>query len=113
MGVIFRPMTLGDLLRIILAFFLPPLAVASQVGLTGAFWLNLLFWLLSFGGLGLPLLAVMWAAQRTEDASQLVVERVAVRVQHWKQARLQVVDVDSVAETRVALLSIVFALSSP
>lgn len=53
-------MTLGDLLRIILAFFLPPLAVASQVGLTGAFWLNLLFWLLSFGGLGLPLIFIMW-----------------------------------------------------
>lgn len=53
-------MTFGDLFRIILAFFLPPLAVATQVGLTGAFWLNLLFWLLSFGGLGLPLMAIMW-----------------------------------------------------
>jgi len=53
-------MTLGDLLRIILAFILPPLAVATQVGLTGAFWLNLLFWLLSFGGLGLPFMAIMW-----------------------------------------------------
>ena len=53
-------MTLGDLLRIILAFFLPPLAVASQVGLTGAFWLNLIFWLLSFGAFGLPLMGIMW-----------------------------------------------------
>ena len=53
-------MTVGDILRIILAFILPPLAVATQVGLTGAFWLNLIFWLLSFGGLGLPLLAIMW-----------------------------------------------------
>ena len=53
-------MTLGDLLRIILAFFLPPLAVASQVGLTGAFWLILIFWLLSFGAFGLPLMGIMW-----------------------------------------------------
>ena len=53
-------MTLGDLLRILLAFVLPPLAVASQVGLTGAFWLNLLFWLLSFGAFGLPLMGIMW-----------------------------------------------------
>ncbi len=53
-------MTLMDILRIILAFILPPLAVATQVGITGAFWLNLVFWLLSFGALGLPLMAVMW-----------------------------------------------------
>jgi len=34
---------LADLLRIILAFFLPPLAVATQVGVqAGAFWLNLI-----------------------------------------------------------------------
>ena len=46
---------LADLLRIILAFFLPPLAVATQVGVqASAFWLNLIFWLFSFGGLGLP-----------------------------------------------------------
>ena len=52
---------LADLLRILLAFFLPPLAVATQVGVqASAFWLNLIFWLLSFGGLGLPVLAIMW-----------------------------------------------------
>ena len=52
---------LADLLRIILAFFLPPLAVATQVGIqAGAFWLNLIFCLFSFGELGLPLLAIMW-----------------------------------------------------
>ena len=45
-------MTVGDIVRIIIAFILPPLAVATQVGLTGAFWLNLIFWLLSFGGAG-------------------------------------------------------------
>ncbi|WP_399244420.1 YqaE/Pmp3 family membrane protein [Synechococcus sp. CS-1324] len=45
---------------IILAFILPPFAVATQVGFSGAFWLNLLFWLLSFGFFGLPLLGVMW-----------------------------------------------------
>jgi uncharacterized membrane protein YqaE (UPF0057 family) len=53
-------MTVGDIFRIILAFILPPLAVATQVGFTGAFWLNLIFWLLSFGFLGLPLLGIMW-----------------------------------------------------
>lgn len=37
-----------------------PFAVATQVGFSGAFWLNLLFWLLSFGALGLPFMAVMW-----------------------------------------------------
>ncbi|WP_259702880.1 YqaE/Pmp3 family membrane protein [Cyanobium sp. ULC082] len=30
------------------------------MGFSGAFWLNLLFWLLSFGFFGLPLLGVMW-----------------------------------------------------
>ncbi len=53
-------MTFGDIFRIIVAFILPPLAVATQVGFTGAFWLNLVFWLLSFGAFGLPLMAVMW-----------------------------------------------------
>lgn len=53
-------MTFGDILRIILAFILPPLAVATQVGITGSFWLNLLSWLLSFGALGLPLMGIMW-----------------------------------------------------
>ena len=51
---------LADLLRILLAFFLPPLAVATQVGVQPGFWLNLIFWLFSFGGLGLPVLAIMW-----------------------------------------------------
>jgi uncharacterized membrane protein YqaE (UPF0057 family) len=53
-------MTVGDIFRIILAFILPPFAVATQVGFSGAFWLNLLFWLLSFGAFGLPFMAVMW-----------------------------------------------------
>jgi uncharacterized membrane protein YqaE (UPF0057 family) len=53
-------MTVGDILRILLAFILPPLAVATQVGFKGPFWLNLVLWLLSFGVFGLPLLAVFW-----------------------------------------------------
>lgn len=53
-------MTFGDIFRIIIAFILPPLSVATQVGLSGAFWLNLIFWLLSLGALGLPLLGIMW-----------------------------------------------------
>ena len=52
---------LADLLGIILAVLLAPLAVAPLVGVqASAFWLNLIFWLLSFGGLGLPVLAIMW-----------------------------------------------------
>lgn len=53
-------MTVGDILRILLAFILPPLAVATQVGFSGPFWLNLLIWLFSFGAFGLPLLGVLW-----------------------------------------------------
>lgn len=53
-------MTFGDIFRIIIAFILPPLSVATQVGLSGAFWLNLIFWLLSLGALGLPLMGIMW-----------------------------------------------------
>ena len=53
-------MTVGDIFRIILAFILPPFAVATQVGFSGAFWLNLVFWLLSFGALGLPVMGIMW-----------------------------------------------------
>jgi uncharacterized membrane protein YqaE (UPF0057 family) len=52
--------TFGDIFRIIIAFILPPLSVATQVGLSGAFWLNLIFWLLSLGALGLPLMGIMW-----------------------------------------------------
>jgi uncharacterized membrane protein YqaE (UPF0057 family) len=32
----------ADFWRILIAYFIPPLGVALQVGLTGAFWLNLL-----------------------------------------------------------------------
>ena len=54
------PMTFGDILRIVLAFIVPPAAVATQVGFTGPFWLNLVIWLFTFGALGLPLLAFAW-----------------------------------------------------
>lgn len=37
-----------DLLRIIAAVILPPLGVFLQVGLRGAFWLNILLTLLGF-----------------------------------------------------------------
>lgn len=51
--------TSGDILGIILAFILSPLSIAMQVGLSGAFWLNFLFWLLSFGAVGLPAMGIM------------------------------------------------------
>ncbi|MGD8174992.1 YqaE/Pmp3 family membrane protein [Marinimicrobium sp. ARAG 43.8] len=37
-----------DLIRIILAILLPPLGVFLQVGLKGAFWLNILLTLLGY-----------------------------------------------------------------
>ena len=37
-----------DLIRIIAAIFLPPLGVFLQVGLGGAFWLNILLTLLGW-----------------------------------------------------------------
>ncbi|HKJ88896.1 MAG TPA: YqaE/Pmp3 family membrane protein [Gammaproteobacteria bacterium] len=37
-----------DILRILAAIFLPPLGVFLQVGLKGAFWLNILLTLLGF-----------------------------------------------------------------
>lgn len=37
-----------DLIRILIAIVLPPLGVFLQVGLTGAFWLNILLTLLGY-----------------------------------------------------------------
>ena len=37
-----------DLIRIIIAILLPPLGVFLQVGLGGAFWLNILLTLLGY-----------------------------------------------------------------
>ncbi|MDV6315626.1 YqaE/Pmp3 family membrane protein [Idiomarina sp. HP20-50] len=37
-----------DLVRIILAILLPPLGVFLQVGLSGAFWLNILLTILGY-----------------------------------------------------------------
>lgn len=37
-----------DLLRVLLAILLPPLGVFMQVGLKGAFWLNILLTLLGY-----------------------------------------------------------------
>ena len=50
---------LADLLRIILAFFLPPMAVAAGGSSSQCLWLNLIFWLFSFGGPAAAL-AIMW-----------------------------------------------------
>jgi uncharacterized membrane protein YqaE (UPF0057 family) len=58
-----------EIIRIILAFFIPPLAVLLKVGLTLHFWLNLLiviftagFGILTFGiGWGVVIIAVIHA----------------------------------------------------
>ena len=56
------PMTCGDIFRIIIALFIPPLGVFTQVGLSRAFWINLVIYLFAVGGLGFPVLFVMWPA---------------------------------------------------
>lgn len=37
-----------DLIRVLLAIFIPPLGVFTQVGFAGAFWLNILLTLLGY-----------------------------------------------------------------
>ena len=44
-------MTCGDIFRIIIALFIPPLGVFTQVGLARAFWINRVIYL--FAGAGL------------------------------------------------------------
>lgn len=41
-------MTLGNILRIVLAIILPPLAMLFTVGLGGHFWLNILLTILGY-----------------------------------------------------------------
>ena len=55
-------MTFGDIFRIIIALFIPPLGVFTQVGLGRAFWINLLIYLFAVGGFGFPVLFGMWPA---------------------------------------------------
>ncbi len=38
----------GDIFRILLAVILPPVGVATQVGFSGQFWLNVLLTLLGY-----------------------------------------------------------------
>ena len=60
--MICAPMTCGDIFRLIIAVFLPPLGVFTQVGFSGPSWLNLVLFALALGGfLGLPPLFGMGA----------------------------------------------------
>ena len=60
--MICAPMTCGDIFRLIIAVFLPPLGVFTQVGFSGPFWLNIVLFALALGGfLGLPPLFGMGA----------------------------------------------------
>ena len=54
--------TCGDIFRIIIALFIPPLGVFTQVGLTQPFWINLVIYIFAVGGLGFPVLFGMWPA---------------------------------------------------
>jgi uncharacterized membrane protein YqaE (UPF0057 family) len=40
----------NQIIMIILAIFLPPVAVALKVGATGHLWINLLLWILTWVG---------------------------------------------------------------
>ncbi|HYE33810.1 YqaE/Pmp3 family membrane protein [Methylocaldum sp.] len=40
--------TFTDVFKVLFAIFLPPLGVFMEVGLTGAFWLNILLTMLGF-----------------------------------------------------------------
>ena len=55
-------MTCGDIFRIVIALFIPPLGVFTQVGFSSAFWINLVIYLFAVGGLGVPVLFGMWPA---------------------------------------------------
>ena len=55
-------MTFGDIFRIVIALFIPPLGVFTQVGLVRALWINLLIYLFAVGGLGFHVLFGMWPA---------------------------------------------------
>jgi uncharacterized membrane protein YqaE (UPF0057 family) len=39
---------LGDIVKLIIAFFLPPLAVLLEVGLSGHFWISILLTIFFF-----------------------------------------------------------------
>ena len=53
-------MTFGDIFRIVVALFILPLGVFTQVGLGRALWINLLIYLFAVGGFGFPVLFGMW-----------------------------------------------------
>ena len=55
-------MTCGDIFRMIIAMFIPPLGVFIQVGFTQQFWINLVIYLFAVGGLGFLVLFGMWPA---------------------------------------------------
>ena len=47
-------MSCGDIFRIIIALFVPPLGGFNQVGFKGPFWINLVIYLFAIGGSWLP-----------------------------------------------------------
>ena len=55
-------MPCGDIFRSIIALFIPPLGVFTQVGLTQPVWINPVIDLFAGGGLGFPVLFGMWPA---------------------------------------------------
>ena len=60
--LVLSQMACGDILRIVIVLFIPPLGVFTQVGLTQPFWISLLIYLFAVGILAFPLLFGMWLA---------------------------------------------------
>ena len=53
---------LGNMFSIIIALFISPLVVFTQVGLGRAFWINLLIYFFAVVGFSFPVLFGMWPA---------------------------------------------------
>lgn len=58
------PVSSNDMIRLIVAFFIPPLGVALQVGLGMQFWLNLL---LTIFGYVPGIIHAFWVILREKD----------------------------------------------
>ena len=53
---------LGNMFSIIIALFISPLGVFTQVGLGRAFWINLLIYFFAVGSFSFPVLFGIWPA---------------------------------------------------
>ena len=81
-------MIAGYIFCVNIAFIIPQLAVATQAGFSGDFCLNLLFWLLSFGALELPLMAIMWLVAMGHAMHILITRKQVINYLHPRPSSL-------------------------